>query len=87
MGEKFRNLRKGFKDKPVDKESAQKFFQHTNHSLCRLADCIDIYKDKLTQKQIEFLEYLQKFLKQNEDIIKNDILVFDHNDINKFNCF
>ncbi len=85
MGEKFRNLRKVFKDKRVSKKAFQELSDHVDRRLKRLDECILKNKSRLTKSQIKFFEYIKNYLSKNKNIIKNSTMVFGHNDIKPSN--
>ncbi len=85
IGEKYRNLRKKFPDKAVSDDFYLDYMKNVDQRIERLSLNMTKNKDKFSKKQIDFLNYIIKFLVEKRQLVKNSIMVFGHTDIKPSN--
>lgn len=81
IGQKFRNLRKIYPDKKIDKKTFDNYMNLVDDNLKDLSLNSEIYKDKLTQNQLDFFDFIKQYLDSNRKLVKGGIVVFAHPDV------
>ncbi len=85
IGERYRNLRKKFPDKPVSDETYANYMKQVDKYLERLAISVRENKDKLSESQKVFLDYIKNFLNNKRKLVKESVMVFGHTDVKPSN--
>ncbi len=85
IGKQYGNLRKKFPDKHVSKKFLEKHKNDVKNRIKDLETEIENHKKEIQPEQLEFLEFMIRYLEKNFSFIKHSKFVFGHTDVKPSN--